>query len=112
MGAVCRMWVVFVTCGALSYVDEICQICGAVFFILSHCHIEVKVLDGRGDLEEVQLGLGLVQLRPLNNLVEQLPALSQLQHDEQEVGRVDHILQVDNTRVVDRLKDPDLVQHV
>jgi hypothetical protein len=27
----------------------------------------VKVLDGRGDLEEVQLGLGLVQLRLLNN---------------------------------------------
>ena len=27
------MWVVFVTCGALSYVDGICQIWGAGFVI-------------------------------------------------------------------------------
>ena len=37
--------------------------------------LEVQVLDGQGDLEEVQLSLGLVQLRLLNNLVKQLPAL-------------------------------------
>ena len=49
--------------------------------------LDLKVLDGQGNLKEVQLGLGLVQLPLLKNLVEQLPALSQLQNDEKESGQ-------------------------
>ena len=33
MGGICHMWVVFVACGALSYVDGICQIWEAGFVI-------------------------------------------------------------------------------
>ena len=36
---------------------------------------QVQVLDGRGNLEEVQLSLSLVQLCLLNDLVKQRPAL-------------------------------------
>ena len=60
----------------------------------------------------MQLSLGLVQLRLLNDLVKQLPALRQLHHNEQEIGSVNHILQVYDARVLHRLKDPYLVQHV
>ena len=72
----------------------------------------MQVLDGQGDLEEVQLSLGLVQLHLLVDLGEQLPALCQVQHVEEEIGLVDHIFQVYDARVVHRLKDPYLVQHV
>ena len=72
----------------------------------------MHVLDDRGDLEEVLLSLGLVKLRLLDDLVHQLPALRQLHHIEEEIGCVNHILQVYNAREVHRLKDPYLVQHI
>ena len=74
--------------------------------------LKVQLFDGQGDLEEVQLSLSLVQLCLLDDLVKQLSALRQLQHDEQEFGRVNHILQVYDARMVHQLKDPYLVQHV
>ena len=61
--------------------------------------LEVQVLDGRGDLEEVQSSLRLVQLCLLDDLVEQIPALCRV------IGRVNHILQVYDSRVVHQLKD-------
>ena len=54
--------------------------------------LEVQVLGGRDNLEEVQLILVLVQFPLLNDLVVKLPALRQLQHDEQKIGRFNHIL--------------------
>ena len=54
----------------------------------------MQALDGRGDLEEVQLSLGLVKLHLLDDIVEQLHVPHQLQQDEEEIGHVDHILLV------------------
>ena len=74
--------------------------------------VEVQVLDGRGNLENIQHSLGLVHLCLLDDLVEQLPALCQLQHNEQEIEHADHILTAYDAWVVHQLKDPYLVQNV
>jgi hypothetical protein len=40
----------------------------------------MQVLNSRGNLVEVELGLGLVELGLLDDLVKELPTLRQLQH--------------------------------
>ena len=59
----------------------------------------VQVGDGRGHLLEEELGGGLVQHATLDHLVEELPALSQLQDQDQRLGGVDHLLQSDDVGV-------------
>ena len=70
----------------------------------------MEVLDGRGNLEEVELGDRLIEPGLLNDLVKQFPALRQLQDYEEVLGSVDHVLQLDDTRMVDRLQDFYFVQ--
>ena len=56
--------------------------------------LEVQVLDGQGNLEDVELSLSLAKLCHLNDLVKQLPALRKLQHNEEKIGCADLILLV------------------
>ena len=70
----------------------------------------MEVLDGRGNLEKVELGGRLIEPGLLDDLVKQFPALRQLQDYVEVVGSVDHVLQLDNTRMVDRLQDFNFVQ--
>ena len=70
----------------------------------------MQVTDGRAHLVEMQLGLGLIELGFLDDLVEQLPALGELQDDVEEVGRVDHVLEVDDAGVGGGAQDPHLVK--
>ena len=42
-------------------------------------YLPVEVLNGRGDLEEVELGLRLVELLLCNDLVKEFTSLRQLQ---------------------------------
>ena len=60
----------------------------------------MQVLDGQCNLEEVQLSLSLVKNRLLDDLFEQLPTLRRVQHNEEEIGCVDHILQAYDAWVV------------
>ena len=70
----------------------------------------MEVLDGRGNLEKVELGGRLIEPGLLDDLVKQFPALRQLQDYEEVLGGVDHVLQLDDTRMVDRLQDFNFVQ--
>ena len=71
---------------------------------------KVKALEGSCNLEEVKPGIGPFHLHLFYDLVEQLPTLRQLQHNEQEIRCVNHNLQVYDAQVVHRLEDPYLVQ--
>ena len=70
----------------------------------------MKILNTGGQLVEQELGAGLAQPRPPSHFLVQLPATGQLQHDEEVVLAVNHVLQLDNVRVVQRFEDLGLVQ--
>ena len=65
----------------------------------------MEILYGRGNLEKVKLGDGFIELGLFDDLVEELPALDQLQDDEEVLGGVDNILQLYHAWMVDRLED-------
>ena len=73
-------------------------------------HLGMQVTDCRAHLVEMQLGLGLIELGFLDDLVEQFSALGELQDDVEEVGRVDHVLEVDDAGVGGGAQDPHLVK--
>ena len=71
--------------------------------------LAVEVLDRGQQLVEVDLRLSLRQPRLLDDLVEELAALRQLEHDvEHSVGGLDDVLQPDHARVVDAAQQADL----
>ena len=60
-------------------------------------------------LYERKTNLGLVEFGLLDNFLKELPALGQLEDDVQELGRVYHVLQPDDTGMVHLLQDPHFV---
>ena len=78
---------------------------------VSNSHLGVEILYGGGNLIEVKLGFGLVQLGLVDDLVEELTSLGKLQHDEEVVGGVDEIFQLDYIGMVYRLQYLDFIQN-
>ena len=78
---------------------------------VSNSHLGVEILYGGGYLIEVKLGFGLVQLGLVDDLVEELASLGKLQHDEEVVGGVDEIFQLDYIGVINRLQYLDFIQN-
>ena len=58
----------------------------------------------------MNLGGGLIQLALLDDLIKELPALGQLQDDEEIVGGVDELDQVDDTGMIHRAEDFNLIE--
>ena len=70
----------------------------------------MQVTDGRDHLVEMQLGLGFIELGFLDDLVEQFSALGELQDYVEEVGCVDHVLEVDDAGMGGGAQDPHLIK--